>query len=655
MINSIERLKAAKKIAKSLSRLARLSLFKAVLERPFLVSVVVFCSGLAAIIIPAVLNLSELLRIGFGCAFLLLLSSFIAGVIQLSKLEKADFLTELEQKQKESSLWRSFFFDSPAACVIRDPQGRIMHVNAAWTAFTRMSGDAAIGKTSEEIFPNDLATLLNEADGRVLRTRRPVTQIVDRRFEDGEKRRVISERYALVTSEGDIRAIASTLCDLTSRAPVIGLVDQELALLRGFIKAAPFSICVKDIDRRYVMLNSQYTEMYGADPAFALGKRAEDILARPTWGTTPQDEKKLLQSGHTQRLVGGRELVDGALNWLSQTRFLVRGENDEPLGIGLISIDITDQKRNEKRLVEYQETLEETVSDRTASLIQSNDELRNALDELRQAHDRLIRSEKLASLGGLVAGMAHEINTPIGVGVTAASHLAETARKFKEEAADGILSRQNLNSFLDQMVDGGDILLRNLDRAAELIGSFKQVAVDSSQSERRAIKLQRHIDDIATSLAPLLRKYKVSVIVECDAELTLSTEPGALSQVFTNLIVNAAIHAFEDEIGRDVMGTSPREESDIAVGREILVRAEESETGFVCISVVDNGTGMTEDVRQRIFDPFFTTKRGSGGAGLGLSIVSNIVEGTLGGYLESKSDLGKGSTFTVMLPPLPEA
>jgi len=255
-----------------------------------------------------------------------------------------------------------------------------------------------------------------------------------------------------------------------------------------------------------------------------------------------------------------------------------------------------------------------------------------AMDKLKEAQIQLVQSEKMASLGALVAGVAHEINTPVGVGVTAASTLQARAVALRDLYERDALRRSDLAGFVAMSEESTQIILRNLQRAADLIHSFKQVAVDQSSGERRRFALKAYIDEILLSLRPKLKKTHHVVDVECPEGLVIDSYPGAIAQIMTNFVTNSLIHGFED----------------IPQGHiRIVIRQE---PGRVTLAYSDDGRGIAPEHLGRVFDPFFTTKRGVGGSGLGLHIVYNLVTQRLGGTIHVSSELGKGTDFVIQLP-----
>jgi signal transduction histidine kinase len=263
----------------------------------------------------------------------------------------------------------------------------------------------------------------------------------------------------------------------------------------------------------------------------------------------------------------------------------------------------------------------------------SKEKAESALLELNTAQQNLIDAERLAALGGLVAGVAHEVNNPIGISLTVASSFARRAEMFEAELRTEPLRRSKLDEFVKISRDASQQLVANLHRAGELIQSFKQVAVDRSHAERRQFGLGEATDQIVASLRPVLRKAAITLSVDVPEGLMIDGYPGSYGQILTNLFLNAANHAFAD--GRS---------------GAISISARARGSDDVEIIFADNGAGMTPDVQRQAFDPFFTTRRNEGGTGLGLHIVYNLVTQQLGGRMMLESRLGQGTTFRIIMP-----
>ncbi|WP_415903558.1 sensor histidine kinase [Neptuniibacter sp. QD29_5] len=344
-------------------------------------------------------------------------------------------------------------------------------------------------------------------------------------------------------------------------------------------------------------------------------------------------------------LVGGVALLVAIVTYTKRSIFAPMtaiSESINKLRGGQRDFEIAESNRNDEigdiinSLRQFQAELTELDELRLADeKMQANlkgerDKLSSALENLEQAQDKLIASEKLASLGSLVAGVSHEINTPIGVSVTMSSHLKENIDELMRSIKAGELKQSFLDQFEREAEESFSVMESSLDKASHLIQNFKQVATDQSSSSRRKFALKEVIDEVMMTVRHQLKGTNYKYRVEGDADLMLDSYPGPLGQVVTNLFNNSIMHGFD---GRDE--------------GEINIR-------FACINdnvkiyFKDNGAGIDETKINRIFDPFFTTKLGQGGSGLGLNIVHNIVTGVLGGSISVSSKVG--TEFEVVLP-----
>ena len=318
--------------------------------------------------------------------------------------------------------------------------------------------------------------------------------------------------------------------------------------------------------------------------------------------------------------------------WILTRGRAQRNANGRALRMSGTTHDIADLKAAEEALRALNEQLESRVEQRTADLRTANSELRNALERLTLTQRQLLEAEKLASLGGMVAGIAHEINTPLGISVTAASHLHDETRRMARMVESNQLTRSGLQRFAQAAREGADLVLRNLRRADRLVKSFKQVAVDQSSEERRVVDLGASLEEIVTTLGPSLKKSGCQMTLDCPQLIIVETAPGALYQIVTNLVMNSLTHGFSSSVEGHI---------------RIEVRRD---AAAIRIDYRDNGRGMEESVRVRIFEPFFTTARGQGGSGLGMHIVYNLVTQSLRGGIECVSAPGKGVLFRIVMP-----
>jgi signal transduction histidine kinase len=274
-------------------------------------------------------------------------------------------------------------------------------------------------------------------------------------------------------------------------------------------------------------------------------------------------------------------------------------------------------------------------------LAERTEQLSRSLDDLRAAQDSLIQTEKLAALGRLVAGVAHEINTPVGTSLTVASAFINKIKRFEADIAGGDVRRSSLSEFVTSSREAASQIMANLNHAVDLIGSFKQVAADRNVSDRRAFDLAEITEQVVRGLRFGLRRQGLTVNVECEPDLAMNSYAGPYGQVLTNLVLNAAVHAFpEGEAG------------------SVHIVAQALGKDKVEVLFSDDGCGMSPDVRRQVFDPFFTTRRDQGSTGLGLHIVHNIVTNRLGGRINLESKPGSGTKFRIVVPreaPLEEA
>ena len=335
---------------------------------------------------------------------------------------------------------------------------------------------------------------------------------------------------------------------------------------------------------------------------------------------------------HTRGLVDHYEAEyrhrrkDGSWLWVAgRGKVLSRNANGKPEIFAGTLTDITRRKEAEARIVELNATLENRVAERTA-------ELESAQQTLRRSQEDLSRSEARATLGTLAASVSHELATPMGNSMMTASTLADQARDFDKLIASGQLRRSDLNQFVAQVAEGNTLLVRNLERAAELLKNFRQVAADQASEQRRAFDLRQAIQEVVDTLAPSLKSKPHRVVLDVAPDIAMDSYPGPLGQVVINLINNAYLHAFDDK--------TPG----------LFTIAAQTGGEWVNLTFQDNGKGISSETLKHMFEPFFSTKIGRGGTGLGMSIVENLVTKTLGGHVSVQSTPGAGTVVTVNIP-----
>lgn len=308
--------------------------------------------------------------------------------------------------------------------------------------------------------------------------------------------------------------------------------------------------------------------------------------------------------------------------------FLVDAINEMRLKI---KSDIIKLEDAENALLKLNGELEVKVYDRTSKLQESNKQLQQSIEDLTLAKDQLVQSEKMASLGQLVAGVAHEVNTPLGICVTSITALKEKVDNIKESVAKQELTKSQLNDTLNLLSEYQQIIERSLNKSVELIRGFKSVAVEQHTDPELKINLSQHVGDVVNTVKTLFKRKKYSINIDIDQDFSFVTFPSAWNQILTNFLMNSHIHGFEGI-----------EEGDISISFT-------EQNGYLIMLYADNGHGISEDVKKRIFDPFVTTKRGQGGSGLGLNIVFNLVHSKLGGTITCP-EVERGCSFQVKVP-----
>jgi signal transduction histidine kinase len=444
------------------------------------------------------------------------------------------------------------------------------------------------------------------------------------------------QRYDLrapLTGQDEVGRLAQAFNDmLATVAAHDAALRRSQSLLQNIVENSSAIIYVKDLDGRYLLLNGRYRAILPPGTPEPLGRTDADIfepaIAQAMW----RNDQEVLKSGIAAAFEETLPESTGESRTYLSEKFPLIDEEGHMWALGGVSTDITERKKNEVELMQYRDRLEDLVAVRTRQIADANRELGESLETIRRAQDELVRSEKLAALGSLVAGVAHELNTPIGNSLLAVSTLIDQTAAFTRSFEQGV-RRSTLNAYVGDVQNGGQIVLRNLHRAVDLVASFKQVAVDRATSQRREFRLRDLTSEILLVLMPTFKKSGIRVHQEIPETIVMQSYPGPFGQVLINLVNNGLIHAFEG-----------RSEG------EIVITAQLVDDDAVEITVRDNGVGIAPENMGRIYDPFFTTKLGRGGSGLGLNIVYNIVYGVLGGKIDVRSALSEGTSFVMTLP-----
>ncbi|MBR0872769.1 PAS domain S-box protein [Bradyrhizobium tropiciagri] len=522
-----------------------------------------------------------------------------------------------EQRLAEES-YRKLFEASVEGIYVTTPGGTLLNANPA---LARMMGYATpqdlikgIGDIASTVYVDARAReryqRLMERDGVVRDYEYQV------RARDGTALWLSDSATVVRNDEGEVIRYEGTVRDITDQKRAEDAIAEGRRLLQMVIDTVPAVINVKDNDLRYVLMNRYMAGIFGIEPQDAIGRTTADLMSRYGAAKSDENDKRVLSA---RRELGfyEEEYKDSAGNmrqWLVNKLPILDLQGDIE-NIVTVALDIGERKRSEQEMRKARDSAEA------------------ALRNLRETQNSLIEAEKLAALGRLVAGVAHEVNNPVGISLTVASALERKAATFASQVERGELRRSSLNDFLATTQDASSQLVANLNRAAELIQSFKQVAADRNYSDQRNFDLGDLTEQVVMSLRPGLRKHNLTLNVDCEPGLIMNSYPGPYGQVLTNLFLNAVAHAFPDGKAGEV---------------DIQVRASGRDNVEVIFS--DNGCGMSLDVRRRAFDPFFTTRRDQGGTGLGLHIVYSIITTRLGGRLDLDSEPGRGTRIQIILP-----
>jgi PAS domain S-box-containing protein len=522
-----------------------------------------------------------------------------------------------EQRHAEES-YRKLFEGSVDGIYVTTPGGALLNANPA---LARMMGYetpqdliAGISDISRMIYVHPAARVeyqsLMERDGMVREFEYQV------RARDGSILWLSDSATTVRDEAGDVIRYEGTVRDITDQKRAEDAIAEGRRLLQQVIDTVPAVINVKDKQLRYILMNRYMAGIFGIEPGDAIGHTTTDLMSRYGAKKTDENDRRVLAAGRELGFYE-EEYLDSSGNlrqWLVNKLPLLDADG-EIESIVTVALDIGERKRGELEMRKAKDAAEA------------------ALRNLRETQYSLIEAEKLAALGRLVAGVAHEVNNPVGISLTVASSLERKTALFAAEVARGDLRRSSLTEFLETSRDASSQLVANLNRAAELITSFKQVAADRNYSDQRVFDLGDLTEQVVMSLRPGLRKHNLTLNVDCQPNLTMNSYPGPYGQVLTNLFLNSVAHAFPD-------------------GKPGAVDIQVRESGKDNVEIIfsDNGCGMSLDVRRRAFDPFFTTRRDQGGTGLGLHIVYSIVTNRLGGRLDLDSAPGGGTRIQIILP-----
>lgn len=507
-----------------------------------------------------------------------------------------------------------------------------------------------LGYTLDELTPNSSETFLNLCHPEDL----PYSRYQINKLLNGKTDRYRCEQrmkhkdghWVWVLDSGQIfdydeqgtpTKIIGTRQDISDRKQAEAAFKQENERFRALTNASNTGAWEWDEDKQTLWCSPEYFSMLGRNINDFKKNTKKRLDLREKWLDLlhPEDKERAnneflqyLSSDKTGLYESEFRLkhADGSWVWIwSRGRFLLDTQNLPTSKAFGTHINITERKQYEQEIENLNTGLEKNVEARTA-------ELNKTLEHLQRTQAELIQNEKMASLGALVAGVAHELNTPIGNAVMVSSSLLQNRNQFVKQVENGV-TRTALTDFLNEVEESSNIIERNLERAAELIKSFKQLAVDQTSYQRRQFSLKTLVDEVCLTLNPSIRQTNIQLLTDIPEFLTLDSFPGPLGQVLINLINNAIIHAFTNQ-----------------ANGQIKLTAASTNEDWLVLMVNDNGTGIPLKNRKKIFDPFFTTKLGHGGSGLGLHITYSLVSGLLGGRIELNTAVTEGTEFQLKLP-----
>jgi PAS domain S-box-containing protein len=478
--------------------------------------------------------------------------------------------------------------------------------------------EAVAGMTDREMPWRNGAAIYQASDRRIIESGvAEMNRVTLHDMPSGPPRWFSVSKLPLIGPDGAISGVLGIGTDVTEQKEADEKLRASEEKLRSLFEHSPLGVTLSRIDGGFVEANDAFLRIIGYDRAALPGLTYQAISA-PEYAQSDQLHADILaQAGRYGPYEKEYVRKDGSRIAVSLNGSMVTDADGTQYVWSTVE-DITLRREAEDAQRRLKEDLERLVAERTA--------------ELKSAMEGLMRAERLASLGSLVAGVAHEISTPVGNASLATSTMSGAIADF-EILTEGKLTRAALDAFLQQIKLGTEIANRNIERVAGLIQSFKQVAVDQTSAQRRSFHLTEIVDEIATTMHPSLKRSKVQIEAAIPGDIVLDSYPGPLGQILTNLINNCLVHAFPG-------------------GRAGVIRlsAGRQAPRSVVIAVADDGIGIPAAVRGRIFDPFFTSKLGQGGSGLGLHIVHNITTDILGGEITVASAEGAGTTFTVTIP-----
>jgi PAS domain S-box-containing protein len=535
-------------------------------------------------------------------------------------------LTETDNDIDNYSLseFNAIVQSASSAIVSVDFSGLIRRWNIGAERIFGYNKEEALGSSWDRLVAPNCASELKKSLDKVRRGRTVPINESQRLRKDGK---IIDVEFAIfpLYSHDDNALIGATTIttDITARKNTELALSHSAGQIQTIVQTVLDGIITIDKVGTIESFNPAAENIFQYRAHELIGCNIKVLMPEPYHSEHDGYLQNFADTGEAKVIGIGREVLgrrkDGSIFPMSLAVNQMESSNSVSF-VGVVS-DITETKERVKQL--------QTQIEKTQIV---NNELEVAIQQLRNTQEQLVQSEKMAALGSLVAGLAHEINTPIGVGVTAASYLASSSAELAKMLAENTLKKSQLDHFVSSTNDTANLISKNLERAANLISSFKNVAVDQTSDDDREIDLNKYLNEILTSFQPQLRKYKVAAELSCPDGIIFTTNPGSLYQVLSNLMMNITLHAYDEG-----------EKGQIFISAHLLGNNIE-------IIVRDTGKGIPAENLPKLFDPFFTTRRHKGGTGLGLHISFNLVTQALGGFIRAESKLGEGTQFVITIP-----
>ncbi len=599
----------------------------------------------------------------------------------------------MENALRESEeLSRAVIECSPSGVSIRDADGNLLMANDAWKRIMGLKDGVippSLKQTQSGLFFEGMELYLGEWQETIRRIYTDggsllIPELYIPATENSADKWISQFFYSLKDSENKVWRVVILTADITSRKNAGIALEKRDRILSAVTKSAESLLKIQNFDEAMEQVLKLLGESTQASRVYVFENSYEDgrnIIASQKFewvasGIEPQIDNEQLRhldmkamgfSRWIKDLQSGK-LIYGNVSEFPKTEQALLAEQDiysiaivpiffEEKWWGFIGLDYCftettftfaeidalrlaasvigstlERNKKEMQIRRINEELELRILNRTKDLQAANTALAKSLESLKNAQKRLVESEKMASLGNLVSGIAHEINNPVGISITAASHVVRKIQEMQAAYLDDRLTQSEFEVTMENVMEGAKIVLSNLGRASQLIRSFKQVAVDQSTEEIRDFNFRQYFEEILLSLQPEIKHMQVRVIFQCPDDLVIRSYPGGFYQVFTNLIINSLRHGFEG-----------RKSGKISIQVKRTLKALQ-------IIYRDNGVGIPAQNLEKLYEPFFTTSRKEGGCGLGMNIVYNLITQNYQGTITCNSTMGEGVEFIIELP-----